>query len=56
MFSPVQRHLKFSQVLGHMSEKSSTTTLPTEEKALLINFLYCYNKLPSLVSALGMST
>ena len=40
-FSPVQRHLKFSQVLGQMSEKSSTTTLPTEERASLINFLYC---------------
>lgn len=28
-FSPVQRHLKFSHVLGQMSENNSTTTLPT---------------------------
>lgn len=31
-YLPVQRHLKFSQVLGQMSENSSTTTLPTWRK------------------------
>lgn len=30
--SPVHRHLKFSQVLGQMSENNSTTTLPTMRK------------------------